>query len=474
MTGAQMTIDRDVFQRYVGLSLPRHVSYPMPTQWSTFAPEDAQALIQSCVVRPQTHDLSVYLHIPYCQALCKFCACSRVIQRKEGRGAAERTQAYVDALLAEIRSSGTHLGHGKTVRQVHYGGGTPTYLTVAQLTAVHDALEKSFAIAHDAELAMEIDPRVTSDAQLDWLAARGFNRLSLGVQDFDLRVQEHVHRVQPYEQVKRLVDACRSRGIASINFDLIYGLPYQTHETLSDTLTQVLTLRPDRVAYFHYAQIPDTIATQVAIHHHAMPDSDGKLDMFVEGVRVFESAGYRFIGLDHFAREEECLAQAEEDGGLQRNFQGMTTGASLDLVGLGASAISEWQDVGYLQNLRDPASYVAAMAKNGQAVHRGMALSLDDRIRKAVIHDIYCHARIDPARIEARYGISFDAYFAPERRRLAHMEADGIVKAHADGTYRIPFPLGRVLMRNVGAIFDSYLPEDAYRLGCQSTYSANA
>ncbi len=473
MSSLEVAVDREVFQRYVGLSLPRHVSYPMPTWWSAFDSRDAKRLIDRRTERTTFHDLSLYIHIPYCQALCKFCACSRVIQRKEGRGAAERTQAYVDALVREIRSAGRS-NNAAQVRQIHYGGGTPTYLSIEQLRAIHDAINDTFDIASDAEVAMEIDPRVTSDEQLDLLADRGFNRLSLGVQDFDRTVQEHVHRVQPYEQVKQIVDACRVRGIASINFDLIYGLPYQTMDTVSDTLARVIELSPDRVAYYHYAQIPDTIATQVAIHHHAMPDSDVKLDMFTKGVRVFTEAGYRFIGLDHFARDHEGLAKAEDDGGLHRNFQGMTTGAALDLVAFGASAISEWHDLGYLQNVRDPVAYVSAINANGTAVHRGMALSDDDRIRKAVIHQIYCHARIVPAHIESQFDISFGAYFERELDQLNDLASDGIVIPEADGSFSIPYPLGRVLMRNVGAIFDAYLPDEAYRVGCRSTYSTNA
>ncbi|MHC4947018.1 MAG: radical SAM protein, partial [Planctomycetota bacterium] len=315
---------------------------------------------------------------------------------------------------------------------------------------------------------------VTTVEQLELLRALGFNRISLGVQDFDVKVQEHVKRIQPYEMVRDLVDACRAAGFESVNFDLIYGLPYQTLDTIRSTLEQVITLAPDRVAYYHYAQIPEKIATQVAIHHHMMPDSETKLRMFLLGAELFGAAGYEFIGLDHFARSDEMLAEASRDGTLQRNFQGMTTGGDLDLLAAGASSISHLHRVGFLQNERSPDAYVETMEQGGSPVRKGKPFTPDDCIRQAVIADIYCATRLEPARIAREFDIDFDTYFARELAAMRHLETEGLVTIGADGAIEPTWPLGRVLLRNVAAVFDGYLEPDAWRAGAGHCYSANA
>ena len=468
-------LDMETFNRYAGLSLPRHVSYPMPTWWTEASQKDAEAMQAAMRARPEPLDLSLYLHIPFCQAMCKFCACCRIVLRKTQPGAEERTDAYITALEQEIRSLGSqYAAEGRKLRQIHWGGGTPTYLELPDMRRLAETTRESFEIADDAEISIEVDPRVTTHDQLVLLRELGFNRISLGVQDFEPAVQEHVKRIQPLEMVRSIVDDCRALGFASVNFDLIYGLPYQTMETVDRTLEQVITLSPDRIAYYHYAQIPEKIATQVAIHHHMMPDSQTKLRMFLLGIERFEAAGYDFVGLDHFAKSDEMLAAAAREGTLQRNFQGMTTGGGLDLVAAGASSIGHLSQVGFLQNVRDPNEYVQTMQASETPIRKAKHFTPDDCIRQALISQIYCNARIVPGVIEERFGIDFAEYFKRELSVLPEREKDGLVEMREDGVVDIVFPLGRVLMRNVASLFDAYLEPDAWKVGVQHCYSANA
>ncbi|MCH8342373.1 MAG: oxygen-independent coproporphyrinogen III oxidase [Planctomycetes bacterium] len=467
-------VDREVFRRYAGRSLPRHVSYPMPTWWRDIGADEAAAIRAESTRAIPAPALSVYLHLPFCEALCKFCACNRTIMRKAAKDADQRTEAYVVALEDEIQRLGASVGTGRPVRQIHWGGGTPTYLSCAHIERIQKTLTAAFSVAEGAEIAIEIDPRVTSNDQLELLRRLGFDRVSLGVQDFDERVQKHIHRIQPYEMVKQCVDVCREIGFASVNFDLIYGMPYQTLETVADMIDRTIALSPDRIAYYHYAQIPDKIANQRGIHHDQMPDSDTKLTMFLMAVEAFTAGGYEFVGLDHFAKPDERLAQAVRDGSINRNFQGMTTEAELDLIGMGASSISQFTRFAYLQNVRDPDVYVQHMNADADPVIRGTRLSRDDCIRQTVINHLYCYAAIDPDRIEKRFDINFGAYFSDELERLKHLEADGLVEVKPDGRIELTWPLGRVLMRNVAAVFDAYLHRDAYRLGERHAFSTSA
>ena len=468
------TVDMKTFERFAGLSLPRHVSYPMPTWWNTASDADLEVMQQLGDGRPQRVDLSLYVHIPFCQAMCKFCACSRVILRHTAPGSAERCEHYVSALETEIRQVGERHRGGQLLRQIHWGGGTPTWLSLADIERLARATSDSFTIADDAEISIEVDPRVTAPQQLELLRRLGFNRISLGIQDFDQKVQEHVKRIQPFDMVKATVDTCRDLGFESINFDVIYGLPYQTLETMHRTLEQVIALSPDRVAYYHYAQIPEKIATQVAIHHHMMPDSETKLRILLMGVEMFEKAGYEFIGLDHFARCDEMLSRAARSGTLQRNFQGMTTGGGLDLLGVGASSISHLRQVGFLQNVHGPEVYADAIHEGRSPIHRTRPFTLDDCVRQMVISQIYCGTGVAPEPVEKAFGIEFETYFARELEVLGELEADGLVTIAGGNRVQLTFPLGRVLMRNVAAVFDAYLEPDAYRVGEGSYFSANA
>ena len=466
--------EMDVFRRYAGISLPRHVSYPMPTWWSEMGSDQAASMVSGDAVCHGEHDLSLYLHIPFCETLCKFCACTRVIQKSTATGAQERTSRYVAALQADIRRVAKLVHSRRPLRQIHYGGGSPMYLSDDQLTAIHGTIAESFDVAPDAEVSIEIDPRNVTPERAHALWRIGFNRISMGVQDFNEDVQAHVRRIQPLEQVRDVVAACREAGFASINFDLIYGLPYQTPDTIRTTVEEAIKLGPDRVAYYHYAQIPDKIATQRGIDHTRLPDSETKLEMFLVGHAAFERAGYQFIGLDHFAKLDERLALALKEGTIQRTFQGMTTGGGLHLLGVGVSSISHLIGVGFLQNVKDTEEFTSRLEAGSVPTERGMAFSADDCVRQAAVHQLYCEGRLRPKTIESQFDIVFVDYFARELAIMAELEADGLVCVSVTGDVDVTFPLGRVLLRNVAAVFDAYLDPQAYRIGEKVCFSTNA
>jgi len=446
----------------------------MPTWWHQIDADQANAMHAESDAQDPAYDLSLYLHIPFCESLCKFCACNKVIQRKGSAGAAERTERYVLAIQREVRRLAGTLRSDRAMRQVHYGGGSPTYLSEDQLRRLHGTVVEAFHLAPDAEVAMEVDPRTVTEEKLACLRELGFTRLSMGIQDFHEQVQTHARRVQPLEMVQDVVGACRRLGFASLNFDLIYGMPYQTPETIRDTIERVIELGPDRIAYYHYAQIPEKIATQRGMDYTKLPTSEAKLDMFLIGLEMFERAGYEFVGLDHFAKPTEPLAQSVKDGSVQRNFQGMTTGGGLCLLGVGVSSITHLLDVGFLQNLKDTNEYIAAMERDDAVVERGKRFTFDDRVRQMVINQLYCTAKIVPAAVETQFDICFGEYFARELDVMEDLAIDGLVTVADDGTVRVSKPLGRVLVRNVAAVFDGYLDPDAYRTGEHAYFSINA
>ncbi|MCH8147458.1 MAG: oxygen-independent coproporphyrinogen III oxidase [Planctomycetes bacterium] len=467
-------VDIEVFRRYAGLSLPRHVSYPMPTWWHKLDATDVDALIHDCRHADSPNALSLYLHIPFCEHLCKFCACTKVILRKSAPHAGSHVATYNDAIVTEIERLAEKVGADRPLRQIHWGGGTPTYLADEQIERIQRTIERSFRIEQGAEVAMEIDPRTVSPAKLKHLKDLGFNRVSFGVQDFNEQVQTHVRRVQPFDMVRDTVQACREIGFASVNFDLIYGLPYQTVETIRDTIERSISLSPDRVAYYHYAQIPEKIATQRGIDHTKLPNSETKLEMFLTAKTLFEEAGYEFIGLDHFAKPSEMLGQAVEDGTIQRNFQGMTTGGGLDLIGAGASSISHLSGLGFLQNRREVEDYIGCIQRGETAVHRGKRFTADDLVRQGVLNQLYCLGEIRPIDMETRFGIVFSDYFAREIAIMDELQDDGLVTLEDHGVIRATPNLGRVLLRNIAAVFDAYLNVEAYCVGEKDYFSANA
>ena len=473
MNLAGFDIDLDTFNRHAGLALPRHVAYPMPTWWEEMSVADARELLAASGTVTPARDLSLYLHVPFCESLCRYCACTRVPLSRNSKRLDERTDGYVAAVLREVEQFAASMGK-RRVKQIHWGGGTPTFLTCERLRRIHEALAGNFELADDAEIAIELDPRVTSDEMLVMLRELGFNRVSFGIQDFDEAVQQHVGRIQPFSMVKAMTDRCRELGFVSVNFDLIYGLPMQTPDTVERTIERTIELSPDRIAYYLFAQIPDKVAVQRGLDYTRLPDSQTKLLMFLTGLRNFTAAGYEFVGLDHFAKPDEPLVKAREAGTLQRNFQGMTTGGGLDLIGIGASSISHLAQSAYLQNVREVDDYQQRIEGAGSAIYRGKRFTHEDIVRQAVLSDWYCLGGVDPRRIAQRFDIVFEEYFARELDVMRELADEGLVQLEADGRIAATMPLGRVLMRTIGAVFDGYLAPDAYRVGDRQYFSANA
>jgi oxygen-independent coproporphyrinogen-3 oxidase len=428
---------------------PRYTSYPTAPVWKEdFGPDDLESFYARA--EKEATPLSLYMHIPFCESLCLFCACNVSIQKDK-----KVAIPYLEALKREIEHVSQRVSKNRTVIQFHWGGGTPTYLTPAQMEDLFGHARQRFSFALDAEIGIEIDPRVTSRAHLETLRRLGFNRLSMGIQDFQPKVQETIHRVQPYELTRDLIVAARELGFESLNVDLIYGLPYQTAESFKDTIDKTLTLAPDRVAMFSYAHVPWLKKQQGSFAEH-LPDGMEKFRIFRAGLERFLGAGYVYIGMDHFARPGDELAVAQKNRTLHRNFQGYTTKAGADLYGMGVSAISSIGGA-YAQNRREVPAYQQTIGTRGIATMRGYRLSADDLLRRAVIGRLLCHTLIPKHEIERDFSIQFDEYFAPELQRLEEARDAGLVVLDS-AEIRVT-PLGRIFIRNVAMAFDRYLHE---------------
>jgi oxygen-independent coproporphyrinogen-3 oxidase len=428
---------------------PRYTSYPTAPVWKDdFGPGDLEKSYSRA--EALATPLSLYMHLPFCESLCLFCACNVSIQKDKSVAI-----PYLKALKHEIEHVAGLVSKKRPVIQFHWGGGTPTYLTPAQMEDLFGHARERFSFAPDAEIGIEVDPRVTSRAHLESLRRLGFNRLSMGIQDFQPKVQETIRRIQPYEMTRDLIIASRELGFESLSVDLIYGLPYQTASTFQATIDQVLTLAPDRVAMFSYAHVPWLRKQQGAFATH-LPEGREKFQIFRAGLARFLDAGYLYIGMDHFSRPGDELAMAQRNRTLHRNFQGYTTKAGADLYGMGVSAISSIGEA-YAQNRREVPAYQTAVAERGIATMRGYRLSADDLLRRAVIGRLLCHTVIPKREVEREFSISFDEYFAPEMARLAEPSADGLVILDRD-EIRVT-PLGRIFIRNVAMVFDRYIEE---------------
>jgi oxygen-independent coproporphyrinogen-3 oxidase len=426
---------------------PRYTSYPTAPVWKDdFGPDDLETFYARA--EDQATPLSLYMHIPFCESLCLFCACNVSIQKDK-----KVAIPYLEALKREIDHVSRHVSRKRQVIQFHWGGGTPTYLSPGQMEDLFGYTRERFSFSPDAEIGIEIDPRVTNRAHLESLRRLGFNRLSMGIQDFQAKVQETIHRVQPYELTRDLIVAGRELGFESLNVDLIYGLPFQTAESFRDTIDRTLTLVPDRVAMFSYAHVPWLKKQQGSFASH-LPEGMEKFRIFRAGLERFLDAGYLYIGMDHFARPSDELAVAQQNRTLHRNFQGYTTKAGADLYGMGVSAISSIGEA-YAQNLKEVPAYQATVGKRGIATVRGYRLSADDVLRRAVIGRLLCHTVIPKAEVEREFSISFDQYFAPELQRLEDARDEGLVILDRDAI-RVT-PLGRIFIRNVAMTFDRYL-----------------
>lgn len=437
---------------------PRYTSYPTADRFvEAFGPDDyARALQQrrsgaAALVLP----LSLYVHVPFCESLCYYCACNKIITKHHDRAA-----EYLRYLSREVDLHTAQLGLGQTVTQLHLGGGTPTFLSDAELRELMAMLKRSFNLAPGGEYSIEVDPRTIDASRLDTLAELGFNRLSFGVQDFDPAVQKAVHRVQPAEQVFALVQAARDRGFDSVNVDLIYGLPQQTPESFERTLGQVCELRPDRIALYAYAHLPERFKPQRRIASAELPGAAAKVSMLSNAIARFMGAGYVYVGMDHFALPNDALAVAKRQGRLHRNFQGYSTQPDCDLIGLGVSSIGRIGPT-FSQNAKTLEEYYDAIDHGRFAVVRGLALSRDDLVRRGVIMALMCQGQVLFESINLAYLVDFKTYFAPELEAMQALAEQGLVTVDESGIQVTA--TGWFFVRAVAMAFDRYLQADRNR-----------
>lgn len=442
-------VPRDLLARYAAPG-PRYTSYPTAPVWhDDFGPEQAREIYAENREHGASRPLALYFHVPFCTSLCWYCGCNVKIQRNKSV-----TEPYLRLIESELEAVTACMDCERPISQMHWGGGTPTYLTPTQIRELVGLVTSRLRFAPDAEISVEVDPRVTTQAHLEALRACGFNRLSMGVQDFNPLVQEAVHRVQSFEDTQTLIENSRQMGFKSVNIDLMYGLPHQSVESFETTLKQVRTLSPDRIALFHYAHIPWLKPAQKLIREEDLPSSEVKLDIFELAIDTLIQQGYRYIGMDHFARPEDELSQAQLKGSLRRNFMGYTTQAGTDLYGFGVSSISEI-DGHFIQNAREIQDYTQRVEAGQLPVLKGMRLSQDDHLRKAVIEHLICNGFLDFAEIEARFELDFEAYFAPELEASRALIEDNLLRFESNGI-RVR-PRGQILIRNVCMIWDAYL-----------------
>ena len=438
---------------------PRYTSYPTADRFvEAFGPAEyrhALALRASGPIVGGKPPLSLYIHIPFCESVCYYCACNKVITKHH-----ERAAEYLEVMAQEVALHVAVLGSGQGVSQLHLGGGTPTFLSDDELSQLMAMLHQAFRIAPGAEISIEVDPRTASPDRLRHFARLGFNRLSFGVQDFDPDVQKAVHRVQPYASVRDLMAAAREIGFESINADLIYGLPKQTPESFARTIAQIADLRPDRIALYAYAHLPQRFKPQRRIIIEQLPPPDHRVQMLGGAIAGFIAAGYTYIGMDHFALPGDSLAAAKRQGRLHRNFQGYSTQPDCDLIALGVSAIGRMGST-YSQNAKTVDEYYDAVRQGQFPVVRGLALTRDDIVRRAVVMALMCQGRLDFESIELAHLINMGDYFKPELEELVELEKLGLCEL-SPGAVQVT-PTGWYFVRAVAMVFDRHLRNDKVR-----------
>ncbi|SMO47972.1 oxygen-independent coproporphyrinogen III oxidase [Fodinibius sediminis] len=442
-------IDLNLIKKY-NIQGPRYTSYPTAVQFGEADDGEVEALHRYLRDRNQRpRPVSLYFHIPFCFSLCWYCGCTKIITKDQDRG-----DAYLDYLEKEMDLIADMLYPDSPVTQIHFGGGTPTFLKPRQLRRLGAAIASRFRLTPSTEFGVEIDPRRCTRDHITALSEIGCNRASLGVQDTNPEVQEAIHRIQPFEQTRQVAHWLDEAGINSVNFDLIYGLPRQTLHTFKQTMDDVLQLQPDRLAVYSYAHIPSVMPAQKLLKEEEMPSTDQKLGMLQQSISYLTERGYRFIGMDHFSREDEELSRAMDENTLQRNFQGYSTHSGADLYAFGMSGIS---NVGryYWQNTKELGDYYRYLDAGDSPIFKTLALKREDLIRKDVIMNIMCRMGIDYNRMSKKWTIDFQDYFASERAQLLTFEEDGLIMESAD---RLQITeKGRLFLRNIAMCFDQYL-----------------
>ena len=447
----RIVFDAGLIRRY-DQSGPRYTSYPTAAQFHDGITEtDYMLWARHSNEDPIPRPLSIYIHIPFCDTVCFYCACNKVVTKHH-----ERATDYLDHLYKEIALQGKLFDRDRVVEQLHWGGGTPTFLETGQMRALMEKIGQHFTLAaHDrGEFSIEIDPRSADYAKLKALRQAGFNRVSFGVQDLDPQVQKAVNRIQSEEKTREVATAARELGYASINVDLMYGLPFQSVESFEETLRHVVEINPDRLAVYNYAHLPQRFKPQRRINEADLPSADEKLDILQRTIEFLSDAGYVYIGMDHFAKPDDELAVAQRNGTLQRNFQGYSTHADCDLVSMGVSAISKVCD-NFSQNVRDLEAYYRLIDAGKLPIDRGFEVEPDDLLRRDIITHIMCNFYLDIPAAEKKWRFSFSEKFKTEIADLQQMQTDGLLKLDAKALEVLP--AGRLLVRNICMVFDRYL-----------------
>jgi oxygen-independent coproporphyrinogen-3 oxidase len=393
--------------------------------------------------------ISLYCHIPFCDTVCYYCGCNKVVTKDKSRA-----EPYIEALFKEIDMQSSLFDKDRLVEQMHFGGGTPTFLSGEQIIRISNKLQQTFNFSAEGEYSIEIDPRGIDESLIESLAIARFNRISLGVQDFDLEVQKAINRVQSFEQTKAVIGMSRENGFKSISIDLIYGLPRQSKDTFKVTLESVKELLPDRISLFNYAHLPQLFKPQRRIDIEELPSPSEKLDIFQYSLEYLIEIGYTYIGMDHFALPEDPLAIAQSKGNLYRNFQGYSTHSECDIVGLGLSSIGQVAD-SFSQNEKSLDKYYKVLESGQLPIVKGLIINQDDKIRRELIMELICHFEINISSLEKRYSIKFANYFASSLEKLSEMQNDGLIEMKNDSLKVLD--KGRILVRNICMIFDNYL-----------------
>jgi len=449
----KVVFDKDLIRRYDTFG-PRYTSYPTAVQFTTeFDLEDYLGGVKHSNEDPIPSPLSLYLHIPFCDTICYYCGCSKVITKDKSKAA-----HYIDLLKQEIKLQGALFAKDRIVTQIHWGGGTPTFLSDKEIYEIIECIRENFNVpaGNEVEFGIEVDPRTVDQQRLKNLRNLGFNRISFGVQDFDSSVQEAVNRVQSNEQIKQHIIDSRKLHYQSINIDLMYGLPKQSVHSFSKSLDTTIELNPDRIAIYNYAHLPEMFKPQRRINEDELPSAEEKLNILQLCIDKLQNAGYVYIGMDHFAKESDDLVKAQQEGSLHRNFQGYSTHADCDMIAMGITAISRIGD-NYSQNVRTIDEYESYLKQNKIPVFRGIELENDDILRREIINQLMCNNSLDIKKLEKKWGINFEKYFASSLENLQKMADDGLL--NIEKTKITVTTSGRLLARSICMQFDRYLQE---------------
>ena len=446
---SELEVDLELIRR-LDKNGPRYTSYPTADRFvEAFNAESYRSWVAKREIGGNNRPLSLYVHIPFCNTLCFYCACNKVITKDRSRA-----EDYVRYMIKEMDMQAALLGEGQRVEQLHWGGGTPTFLSDDLMRELMGAIRKHFKLVENGEYSIEIDPRKVSDQTIILLGELGFNRISIGVQDFDPQVQRAVNRIQSEAETLQVIRAARANGFKSVSLDLIYGLPKQTLTGFKATLDKVIAANPDRLSIYNYAHMPTIFKPQRRIHEEDLPAPQVKLDILSLAVKTLTDAGYVYIGMDHFAKPDDELAVAQRQGRLHRNFQGYSTHSDCDLVAIGVSAIGKIGPT-YSQNFRELEDYYDALDRDELPIMRGMELNSDDLVRRAIIQALMCHFELSKESFNIAYLIDFDRYFATELGELKEYEREGLLKLTPE--WVSVTPKGRMLIRNICMVFDKYL-----------------